>query len=213
MALSQAVYQVRNPICKNGKEYITLFTLLRFCYLTRSHHSVAIFLILTHKFIFQLLVLLSVQISMSFTYASKSMTFTSPFNFLLLTWNLTFPKLNGRLILIQFLLLTPNVILLSLSHFKWLLKLDFFLSFPPHSCFFFLSWFLSWPLWHNSSHWGKFWVAKPFHWLLSSQNCSVRANWVQWGAAGDGRKRPVLSDQPGIAISCSRGAVCLVVSS
>lgn len=137
MALSQAVYQVRNPICKNGKEYITLFTLLRFCYLTRSHHSVAIFLILTHKFIFQLLVLLSVQMCMSFTYASKSMTFTSPFNFLLLTWNLTFPQLNGRLILFQFLLLTLNVILLSLSHFKWLLKLDFFLSFPPRSCFFF----------------------------------------------------------------------------
>lgn len=143
MALSQAVYQVRNPICKKGKEYITLFTLLRFCYLTRSHHSVAIFLILTHKFIFQLLVPLSVQISMSFTYASKSMTFTSPFNFLLLTWNLTLPELNGRLILFHFLLLTQNIILLSLSHFKWLLKLDFFLPFPSHSYFFLVPVFTS----------------------------------------------------------------------
>lgn len=136
MALLQAVFQVRNPICKKGKEYITLSTLLHFCYLTRSHHSVAIFLILTHKFIFRLLVLLSLQISMSFTYVPKSMTFTSPFNFLLLTWNLRLSKLNGRLILLHFLPLAQNPILLSLSHFKWVVKLDFFLSFPPHSCVF-----------------------------------------------------------------------------
>lgn len=136
MALSQAVYQARKPICKRGKEYITLFTLLRFCYLTRSHHSVAIFLILTYKFIFQLLLLLSVQISLSFTYVSKSMTFTSPFNFLLLAWNLTLSKLNERLILVHFLPLTQNTILLSSSHFKWVLKLDIFLFFPPHPCFF-----------------------------------------------------------------------------
>lgn len=134
MALLQAVYQVRNPICKNGKEYRTLFALLCFCYLTRSHYSVAIFLILTHKFICQFLVLLCLQNSMSFTYFSKS--FISPFNFLPLTWNWTLSKLNGSLILLHFFPLTQNDFLLSLSHFKWMLKLNFFLSFPSHSCFF-----------------------------------------------------------------------------
>lgn len=203
MALSQAVYQVRNPVCKKGKEYITLFTLLRFCYLTRSHHSVAIFLILTHKFIFQLLVLLSVQISMLyFTYASKSVPFTSPFNFLLLTCNSSVSKLNGRLILLHFLLLTQNVILLSLSHFKWVLKLDFFLSFPPHSSFFLV------PVLTSTAQ------KLTLEWVLSSKTCpltslkpnkcSVSANWVQ---CGDGRKRQVPSDQVGIATSCSGEAV------
>lgn len=137
MALSQAVYQVRNPICKKGKEYITLFTLLRFCYLTRSHHSVAIFLILTYKFIFQLLLLLSVQISMSFTYVSKAMTFTSPFNFLLLTWNLKLSKLNGRHILVHFFPLSQNAIFAFFVSFQMGVKDGHFPFF--HSSFLFFS--------------------------------------------------------------------------
>lgn len=136
MALLQAVYQVRNPIYKKGKEYITPFTLLRFCYLTRSHHSVAIFLILTHKFIFRLLVLLSLQISMSFTYVSKSMTFTSPFYFLLLTWNLTLSKLNGRLILVHFLPLAQNAIFAFFVSFQIGVKAGLFPFFPSSFLFF-----------------------------------------------------------------------------
>lgn len=69
-----------------------------------------------------------------FTYFFKS--FISLFNFLSLTWNWTLSKLNGSLILLHFFPLTQNDFLLSLSHFKWMLKLNFFLSFPPHSCFF-----------------------------------------------------------------------------
>lgn len=183
MALSQTVYQVRNPICKKGKEYITLFTLLLF--VISPGHT-----ILLPSFCYCLTNLFSSSWSCSLfkssmCFTSKPMTFTSPLNSLPITWNLTFSKLNWKLFLLPFLPLAQNTVTLSLSQVSYVLKLGIFPPFPSS--------FLV-PLWTNT---GPKLVSG---WVLSSTTSpltSLKQNWVQGGAMGRWQKkashvRPVL---------------------
>lgn len=93
MALSQAVYQVRNPIYKKGKEYITLFTLL-LRVISLGHTILLPSLWYCGTNLFSSFWSCSLfKSSIYFTYLSTSVTFMSPPNSLPITWDLTLSTL------------------------------------------------------------------------------------------------------------------------
>lgn len=179
MALSQAVYQVINPIYKKGKEYITHFTLLlRVISLGHTILLPSFWYCGTNLFSsFWSCSLL--KYSIYFTYLSTSVTFMSPPNSLPITQNLTLSTLGWTKESSCLLQLTMPSCSLLTFYISFKVRLIFFLSLIS-SC----SRFLSGPIQNLTSGW----VLSSTHSSLNllkqngaHQQCCVMGWWQRAG--------------------------------